>query len=127
MKDEFAPADELTNEAFLTLEWGVGGEDSVDDFLRGEEATIDEGTEKAMPKSVVLSVDCIFIGSEAVEAEFDEIVEFFEGMGASDRPIEIGGISGVRWKQLGYGLHHLVGDFVGREPGSGGRNQRFGD
>lgn len=53
VKDEFAPSYELSDEAFFAGEGGVGFEDSVYDFAREDEATIDQWTEEAVPEGVV--------------------------------------------------------------------------
>lgn len=123
VKDEFAPSYELSDEAFFAGEGGVGLENPVDDFVREEKATIDEWAEKTVPEGVVLIVDRVFIGAEVVKPEFDEGVEFFEGLRPSGGPIKVFCVSGVTWKKLFYDPNDILSYAVGRKPGGCGRDE----
>lgn len=85
---EFAPADDLTDEAFGGVEGDVvlfcEGEGVVDDFFRTEESDVEGGSEDAVKHDAVLSVDGVLVVAEEVEAFVKEVDEPFPGAGVVD-------------------------------------------
>ena len=77
--DEFAPADELADDAFGGVEGGVVllgvGEDGVEDLLGLEQPAVDEGGEETVVEDGVVADDGVFVGAEFGEAVGEELVE----------------------------------------------------
>ena len=114
--DEFAPADDLADEAFEGVEGdgslGVSFEGRVQDLLRGEKTDVEEGREEAVVENRLVGGNRVFVVAKLVNSVFEKVFEESAGGLVGYPKAEGGGISGVIGEVGGYLGDDLLGDGV---------------
>ena len=93
---ELSPADDLADETFERVErYVLFCESCINDFLRGEQADVEDGSDDGVIDESVLSRDRIFVNAEIREALGDEIFKPRPRVRSGDGVAEIFGAAGI--------------------------------